>query len=82
MQITSFDEALGRLEGLDAWLTALGIVPKNDRWHKAKEVVRQAKEQRKAFESGGARAFIANYVPALFDAMEITEILRAFSGET
>ena len=82
MKIASFSEMLQKLAGLDTWLISLGITPKNDRWHEAAKVVQRAKEQRELIDRGGERKFIANYIPGLFDATEIHEIMRAFSGCT
>lgn len=81
MQIASLDGTLGQLASLDAWLGALGIAPKKDRWHEAVEIVRRAREQLEKVESGGKRAFIENYVSGLFDATEAAGIVRAFSGD-
>ena len=81
MRIASFDETLQTLAGLDGWLTALGIPLKRDRWHEAAATVERAKEQREKIECGIRRSPVANYVPGLFDAMEIYEIIRAFSAD-
>lgn len=68
------------MAGLDAWLASLGIAPKNDRWHEAMKMVQRAKVQRELIDRGGQRAVIDNYISGLFDATEIYEIMRAFSG--
>jgi hypothetical protein len=82
MQIATFDEILERLSRLDAWLTSLGISPKKDRWHEAVLMVQRAKEQRKRIERGEPRLPIDNYMPGLFDAMEIYEVMRAFAADS
>lgn len=83
MQIASFDETLQVLESLDPWLESLAIkVQRNDRWHEALKMLVRAREARRLIENGGTRDYIANYVPGLFDATEIHEIVRAFAGQT
>jgi hypothetical protein len=81
MQVATFDATLQLLERLDPWLVSLGIQPKNDRWHEALKIVARAREHQQLIERGGKREFIDNYIPGLFDATEIHEIVRAFAGQ-
>jgi hypothetical protein len=82
MEIASFDRTIEVLDQLDGWLTSLGIPPKRDRWHEAALMVQRAREHRAHFERGGQWVPIANYVPGLFEAMEMHEIMRAFRGDS
>jgi len=82
MRRVAFDSALETLADLDAWLASVGIVPKRDRWHEAALMLRRAKEQREYIETGGSLVPIPNYVPALFEAMEVMEVMRAFSRDS
>jgi len=82
MQIASFTKASDTLDRLDGWLKSLGIAPKDDRWHKAADMVRLAQERREAVERGRPSARIDNYIDGLFEAMEVYEIMRAFRGDT
>jgi hypothetical protein len=82
MQRVSFDAALEMIAGLDDWLKSLGIRPKKDRWHEAAQMLRRAREQRQQIERGGELVPIPNYLPALFEVMEMLEIVRAFSNDS
>jgi hypothetical protein len=82
MKVAGFDAVLKSLNKLDPWLRSLGIEPKSDRWHQAIQIVDRAKEQRAIVERGGRREHIGNYMDGLFEAMEIHEIVEAFSGES
>jgi hypothetical protein len=81
-RVTSLDSILDGLAGLDDWLIALGIPPKLDRWHETIRIVERAKASRESVERGGQRQTIDNYISGLFDASEMHEIIRAFSGGT
>ncbi len=82
MKIASFDEVLKSLNRLDPWLRSLGMEPKSDRWHPAIQRVEKAKKQRESVERGGRRAPINNYMDGIFEALEIHEIVEAFSGDS
>jgi hypothetical protein len=81
MERMGFDSALETLTKLDGFLNSLGLPVKKDRWHEAGLMVRRAKEQREHIESGGQLRPIENYVPGLFEALEIHKIIRAFSTD-
>jgi len=82
MQRLSFDSAIEQLHELDDWLHALGIRVQKDRWHDAVRMLHRAKEQRDRAERGVTFQPIPNYVPGLFESMEVLEIFRAFSNNT
>jgi hypothetical protein len=81
MERVSFSSALQTLAELDKWLASLGIATKRDRWRAAVEMVSKAKAQREHIEGGGRLVPIRNYVPALFEALEILLVKRAFSDD-
>jgi hypothetical protein len=81
MERMGFDQALETLTKLDRFLNSLGLPIKKDRWHEAATMVRRAKEQREYIDSGGQLSPIDNYVPGLFEALEIHKIIRAFSND-
>ncbi len=81
MERISFDSALETLAESDKWLASLEIAAKRDRWHTAVEMVSKAKAQREHIDSGGRLEPIRNYVPALFEALEILLVKRAFSKD-
>lgn len=80
MERVTFNSALETLSELDDWLTSLGIPPKKDRWHGATETIAKARAQREHIERGGKIVPIPNYVPALFEALEVLLVKRAFSN--
>lgn len=80
MERISFSSAVETLAESDIWLASLGIVAKSDRWHGAVEMVSKAKAQREEIEGGSNLVSIPNYVPALFEALEVLRVKRAFSG--
>jgi len=82
MQIATFDETVEKLDQLDDWLISLGISCQKGRWHQAAGTVHEARIQRKNIELGGERKAIPNYIPGLFEAMEMFEIMRAFQGHS
>ena len=82
MKTTNFDEVLQVLSKLDAFLISLGIPIRDDRWHKASETVRQARDRGQIGASGGAPPATDNYVDGLFEALEIYQIRQAFEGVT
>jgi hypothetical protein len=82
MQIATFDETSEKLDHLDDWLMSLGISSQKGRWHQAALTVQRARNQRENIERGGQRGAIPNYVPGLFEAMEMYEIMRAFRGDS
>jgi len=81
MERMGFDRALETLTELDRFLNSLGLPIKKDRWHEAATMVRRAKEQREYIDRGGQLKPIDNYVPGLFEALEIHKIIRAFSND-
>lgn len=80
MERISFNSAVEMLAESDNWLATLGIPAKKDRWRGAAEMVSKAKAQREQIECGGVLVPIPNYVPALFEALEVLRVKRAFSG--
>jgi hypothetical protein len=82
MERIPYDSFLKEIAKLDDWLGSLGISVKKDRWHEAVSMVRQAKEQRQQVERGIPFCPIPNYVPALFEALEVLNVFRAFSGDS
>ena len=82
MERLSFNSAINQLDGLDDWLTSLGIGIKKDRWHGAVAMLRRAKEQRRQLDLGAPFQPIPNYVAALFEFLEVLNVFRAFSGDS
>jgi hypothetical protein len=82
MERIPYDSFLNEIAKLDEWLVSLGISVKKDRWHEAVSMVRRAKEQREQLDRGVAFRPIPNYVPALFEALEVLSVFRAFSGNS
>src|SRR5258708_59137 len=81
MDRMGFDLALETLTKLDGFLNSLGLPVKKDRWHEAGLMVRRAKEQREHIDHGRQLQPIENYLPGLFEALEIHKIIRAFSND-
>lgn len=81
MERMGFDLALDTLTTLDGFLNSLGLPVKKDRWHEAVLMVRRAKEQRKHIDRGSELRPIDNYLPGLFEVLEIHKIIRAFTDD-
>jgi hypothetical protein len=75
----ALQSALDDLADLDQWLMSLEIPLREDRCHAAAAMVRKSQEQRVLVEAGGRSMPIGNYVPGLFEALELLLVKRAFS---
>ena len=79
MQKLKFDAVLGALAQLDPWLLSLGLRTNSGRWQAAIKTLQRAKEANEASVRGDTMPKISNYVPGLFEAMEMHTIFEAFS---